>query len=263
MSRRSARRCSRRSYAGAKASRRESLAPYRAGNAHMEVWTNSFAREFLVSVQITCLPDLCGPRGEILALDDSGKPWRLSKETARLSGRKARESRRLEISGGAIGCLDDSKKLRRQRYWQSKTHMNGGQQAGLDGLVGVADHGLEWCDHVANYIFGGVVQQHGEAALAVEAGALVSDGLDQQRVLRDRIDVLALSLAVPACDAGEAVRDIRDLDIEWGGIEQVEASPGQHALPCTRCCALRVPAAAGHCGPASLAQAAWRWQVTR
>src|SRR5215467_14475435 len=133
MSRRSARRCSRRSYAGAKASRRESLVPYRAGNVYMEVSTSSFAREFLVSVQITCLPDLCGPRGEILALDDSGKPWRLSKKTARLNGRKARESGRLEISGCAIGCLDDPKELRRQRHWQSKTQMNGGQQAGLNG----------------------------------------------------------------------------------------------------------------------------------
>ena len=38
-------------------------------------------------------------------------------------------------------------------------------------------------------------------------------------------------LAVPARDAGEAVGDVLDLDVERRGIEEVEAAAGQHALP--------------------------------
>ena len=38
-------------------------------------------------------------------------------------------------------------------------------------------------------------------------------------------------LAVPACDARQPVRDVGDLDVERGGIEQVEPSARQHALP--------------------------------
>ena len=45
----------------------------------------------------------------------------------------------------------------------------------------------------------------------------------------------AFGLAVPASDAGEPVRDVFDLDVERGGVEQVETPPAQHALP--RACA--------------------------
>ena len=57
------------------------------------------------------------------------------------------------------------------------------------------------------------------------------DRLDQQRVLRDREDMRAHGLAVPARDAGEPVRDVLDLDVERRGIEQVEPAARQHALP--------------------------------
>ena len=74
-----------------------------------------------------------------------------------------------------------------------------------------------------------------EAAVAVEARNLgARQRLDQQRVLRDGEDVRALGLAVPARDAREAVRDVLDLDVERGGIEQVEPAARQHALPCAR-----------------------------
>ena len=55
--------------------------------------------------------------------------------------------------------------------------------------------------------------------------------IDQQRVLRDREDVRAVGLAVPARDAGEPVRDVLDLDVKRRGVEQVEPAARQHALP--------------------------------
>src|SRR5262245_57151506 len=140
----------------------------------------SFTRKLLESVQIARLTHHGGRRCKIVMLYDDGKSWSWPKKTPGIRGCNSRQSGRLEISGGAIGGLDDCQQPRRQRYRQSKTHVDSGQQAGLDSLVGVADHCLEWRDHVPNHIFRSVVQQHGEAALAVKARALVSDDLDQQ-----------------------------------------------------------------------------------
>ena len=57
------------------------------------------------------------------------------------------------------------------------------------------------------------------------------DRLDQQRVLRDGEGMGAPRLPVPAGDAGKAVGDVLDLDVEGRGVEQVQATAGQHALP--------------------------------
>ena len=46
--------------------------------------------------------------------------------------------------------------------------------------------------------------------------------LHQQRVLRDRKDMRALGLSVPARHARQPMRDVFDLDVERGGVEQVE-----------------------------------------
>ena len=79
----------------------------------------------------------------------------------------------------------------------------------------------------------------------------------------------ALGLAVPARDAREPVRDVLDLDVERGGIEQVEPAARQHALPGARrvgfAIALRRGALRGTrvIRFASFAHAAWRWHVTR
>ena len=43
-------------------------------------------------------------------------------------------------------------------------------------------------------------------------------------MLRNRIGPLALGLSVPACDAGETMCDVVNLDIKWGGVEQVQAA---------------------------------------
>ncbi len=51
-------------------------------------------------------------------------------------------------------------------------------------------------------------------------------------------------LAVPARDARKPVRDVLDLDVGGRGIEQIEAAPGQHALPGALCAPRRPHAAA-------------------
>ena len=50
-------------------------------------------------------------------------------------------------------------------------------------------------------------------------------------MLRDREDMRADGLAVPARDAREPMRDVLDLDVERGRIEQIEPAARQHALP--------------------------------
>ena len=54
---------------------------------------------------------------------------------------------------------------------------------------------------------------------------------DQQRMLRHRENVRSAGLAVPARNAGEAVGDVLDLDVEWRGIEKIETASRQHPLP--------------------------------
>src|SRR5438093_13713107 len=109
-----------------------------------------FAGKLLEPVQIARLSHFSGPRCEVVTLYRSGKSRRGPKKTASLGGGEAREPCRIEIGSGAVGRLDDCEQLRRKRDRQSEPHMDCGQQAGLDGLVGVADHSLGCCDHVPN-----------------------------------------------------------------------------------------------------------------
>src|SRR5689334_7667238 len=60
------------------------------------------------------------------------------------------------------------------------------------------------------------------------------DVFHKQRVLSDREGMLAERLSIPARNAGKPMRDVIDLDVEWRRIDEVEASPGQHALPDAR-----------------------------
>jgi hypothetical protein len=95
----------------------------------------------------------------------------------------------------------------------------------LDALVGVADHRLERRDHVADHIFGRVVQQNGKPPAAIHSGrALVSQRLDEQRMLRHGKDMRAACLSVPARHARQPVRNVFDLDVEGGRVEQIEPS---------------------------------------
>src|SRR5271165_3963821 len=105
------------------------------------------------------------------------------------------------------------------------------------------------------------MEEDGKPAASVEAKVLARDDLGEQRMLGDREDMRAFGLAVPARDAGEPVGDVLDLDVERGGVEQIEPSPRQHALPgAQRTRAGGRSRLLGH--QASLARAACRWQLT-
>ena len=53
-------------------------------------------------------------------------------------------------------------------------------------------------------------------------------------VLRHRERMVADGLAVPARDAGQAMGDVPDLDVQRRGIKQVQPAAGQHPLPRAR-----------------------------
>ena len=113
--------------------------------------------------------------------------------------------------------------------------MDRAEEPQLDRLVVAADHRLERRDHVADHVFGRVVQQHREPAAAIEPRrAQPRQRLDQQAMLRNGKDVRALGLAVPARHPRQTVGDVFQLDVERRRIEQVEPAPRQHALPGAR-----------------------------
>ncbi len=71
--------------------------------------------------------------------------------------------------------------------------------------------------------------------LGVEAGLEGrDDAFHQEAMLRHGEGVRALCLSVPSRHAGQAVGDVADLDIERGGVEEIETPPRQHALPGSR-----------------------------
>ena len=109
------------------------------------------------------------------------------------------------------------------------------------------------------------MEENAEPARAVEARALSRDGFDQERMLGDREDVRALGLPVPAGDARKSMGDVRDLDVERRGVEQVEPAAGQHALPGAKRRGGYDRSRAGRHRvqrPASAANGACRWQLT-
>src|SRR5579862_689176 len=217
--------------------------------------------ELYKAFAIACFRSLRRPRCQIVPFQSGGKFRRPPEKASRLGQRETRKPRRFKKGGIAVGGLDQALQRRRQRRGQAEAAVNGRQQAMLDRLVAVADHRLERRNHVADYVFRRVVQQHGKAAFGVETRRLGSrQRLDQKRVLGDRIDVRALGLPVPARDTREPVRDVFELDVERRGVEQIEPAAGQHALPgAWGLAASRL----AHLRLASFATAAWRWQVSR
>jgi hypothetical protein len=102
--------------------------------------------------------------------------------------------------------------------------MHGGQQAALHRAIGPVEHRLERRDHVADHIFGGVMEKRGKALGRGGSGVTHAVyALDQQAMLGDGEGVIAGGLAVPAGDAREPVRNISDLDVERRRIQQVQA----------------------------------------
>src|SRR5919197_3001096 len=186
------------------------------------------------SIEIAALGDFRRPRHEIVSLDRAREFWRSAEETPRLVRGKSGKPRRLQISGGTVGRLDQRAEFRRKLARQTEAQMDGDEEARLYRLVGIADHGLERRDHVADHVFRGIVEENAEAARTVEARALARDRFDQERMLGDGEDVRAFGLPIPAGNPRETVRNVGDLDVERGRVEQVEPAPRQHALPGAR-----------------------------
>ena len=84
---------------------------------------------------------------------------------------EAGKSGRFEIGRAAVGRLDQRFDVRRCLCRQAEAPMDRGEEPQLDRLVVAADHRLERRDHVADHVFGRVVQQHGEAAADGRAAA--------------------------------------------------------------------------------------------
>ena len=177
----------------------------------------------------------------------------------------------LEVSGAEIGGLDHARDVIRHIRRQPEAAMDRPEQPFFDGLVGISNHNLERRDHVADDVFRRVMQQEREPPCTVQPRCLgPRHRFHQQRMLRDRENIFALGLAVPARDPRQPMRDILDLDIERGGIKQIEPASRQHALPGARRAFLRNFGSGSGMfflrhGVyfASFAQASWRWHVTR
>src|SRR5512144_3282449 len=198
-------------------------------------WEGSAAEQFFEALAVAGLRGSCGPRLEIVAFERGGKFRRRPEKFPGLGFRETRQPRRLEICGASVRRFYEHL----QRLWQlcrqPETQMDGGEQPFLHGLVAVADHRLERRDHVADDIFRRVVQQDRKSSLVIESWNFSArQRFDEQRMLRDGKDVTALRLPVPARDAREAMRNVIDFDVERGGVEQIEASSGQHPLPRAR-----------------------------
>ena len=156
----------------------------------------------------------------------------LAEQLARLRNREAGKRGRLEIGRGAVGDLDAALEIIRQFGRQAEADKDRPLEARLDPLVIAADRRLERRDHVADHIFGRVMQQRRQPRLA-RRGRIPGreQSLHQQRMLRDGEDLGPLRLAVPARHARQPMGDVADLDVERRRIDEIEPPSRQHPLP--------------------------------
>ena len=104
-----------------------------------------------------------------------------------------------------------------------------------------AQRGLEGRDHVADHIFGRIVQKRAQPPARIKTGRKVGGQiLDHQAVLGDAEAVFAYGLTVPARDPGQTMGYVLDLDVERRGVKQVQPPTGQHALPGAQRCRRRI-----------------------
>src|SRR5262245_20537014 len=112
------------------------------------------------------------------------------------SRRPAEESRRLgqaescklgclEVGGDPVGLLDFSGQKFRRLGRQAEAQVDGGLKLAFEGLVIDAECRLERGDHVADYIFGRIMQKGSKARMTVEIVFRMNEqGLHQKTVLR-------------------------------------------------------------------------------
>src|SRR5215813_2838492 len=95
-------------------------------------------RKLVEQPEISLFSDGSGPRRQVLTFQARREGGGLAEKAARLLGRKPGEPSRFEVGGGLVGRLDDPDHIARQRRRQAEAQMNGGKEALLDSLVGVA-----------------------------------------------------------------------------------------------------------------------------
>src|SRR5215510_34545 len=105
-------------------------------------WKASAAQKFLKTLAKPRLRRLRRPWAEIIAFECRRELWRRSEEFPRLVIGEACEPCRLEISGAAVGGLDQVLHGVGQLCGKTEVQMNCGKQPFVHGLVAVADHGL-------------------------------------------------------------------------------------------------------------------------
>src|SRR5215470_13601832 len=141
----------------------------------------SICLQFVELLKKSPLGRLRRPGREIVLLDRSRQGRARAEKSPRLRRTEAREHRRLQECGAAVGGLDGGRDLSRQIVRQSEPEMNRLEQAVFDGLVGAADHDLERRDHVTDDVFGRIVEQQRKPKLAIaSAVAKARDLLRQQ-----------------------------------------------------------------------------------
>src|SRR5690606_30303446 len=102
----------------------------------------------------------------------------------------------------------------------------------LESLIVNAESRLERTDHIADHIFGSIMQQRGEAPFGGPAGAKACAYIVHQHTMfGNRERMIAFRLPVPPRNTGKPMRNVVNLDVQRRWVEQVEPSPTQHALP--------------------------------
>jgi len=105
--------------------------------------------------------------------------------------------------------------LSRQISRQGKAQMNGVLQPFFDVLVITTNGRLEGRNHIADDIFGRVMQKCCQPFLWTGLGlGGAENSFDQQRMLRHRKSMIAICLPVPARNAGKPMGDVLNLDIK-------------------------------------------------
>jgi hypothetical protein len=106
------------------------------------------------------------------------------------------------------------------------------QEPVFDGFIIAPNHRFKRRDHIADDIFGRVMQQ-GCQTIGLWKACLHRDknSLYQHRMLRHRENGRPNGLTIPSRHSSQSVRNILDFDIEWRRIKQVQPTARQHPLP--------------------------------